>query len=129
MCIFLIHTVCPRSSDPFYIVTNYIKWVTTSWTCSVFIKISLLYTHVQTKREVHGGCHGILLLVPSINNIVGTRQTLCRDKTVDEEDPDSFFLFEKLLVIVFVVALCQLQEDPNPSYEILLVLVFICGAL
>ena len=67
--------------------------------------------------------------MPSINNIVGTRQTLCRDKTVDEEDPDSFFLFEKLLVIVFVVALCQLQEDPNPSYEILLVLVFICGAL
>ena len=26
------HTVCPRSSDPFYIVTYYIKWVTTSWT-------------------------------------------------------------------------------------------------
>ena len=22
-------TVCPRSSDPFYVVTNYIKWVTT----------------------------------------------------------------------------------------------------
>ena len=67
--------------------------------------------------------------MPSINNIVGNRQTLCRDKTVDEEDPDYFFLFEKLLVIVFVVALCHLQEDPNPSYEIRLVLVFICGAL
>ena len=25
-------TVCPRSSDPFYIVTYYIKWVTTSLT-------------------------------------------------------------------------------------------------
>ena len=25
-------TVCPRSSDPFYIVTYYIKLVTTSWT-------------------------------------------------------------------------------------------------
>ena len=24
-------TVCPGSSDPFYIVTYYIKWVTTSW--------------------------------------------------------------------------------------------------
>ena len=24
-----IYTVCPRSSDPFYIVTYYIKWVTT----------------------------------------------------------------------------------------------------
>ena len=28
------YTVCPRSSDPFYIVTYYIKWVTTSWTYS-----------------------------------------------------------------------------------------------
>ena len=28
-------TVCPRSSDPFYIVCNYIKWVTTSWTYSM----------------------------------------------------------------------------------------------
>ena len=25
-------TVCPGSSDPFYIVTYYTKWVTTSWT-------------------------------------------------------------------------------------------------
>ena len=24
------HTVCPRSSDPFYVETYYIKWVTTS---------------------------------------------------------------------------------------------------
>ena len=24
-----LFTVCPRSSDPFYIVTYYIKWVTT----------------------------------------------------------------------------------------------------
>ena len=25
-------SVCPGSSDPLYIVTYYIKWVTTSWT-------------------------------------------------------------------------------------------------
>ena len=25
-------TICPRSSDPFYIVTYYSKWATTSWT-------------------------------------------------------------------------------------------------
>ena len=25
------NTVCPKSSDPFCIVTYYIKWVTTSW--------------------------------------------------------------------------------------------------
>ena len=28
------YTVCPRSSDPFYIISYYIKWVTTSWTNS-----------------------------------------------------------------------------------------------
>ena len=27
-----IYTVCPRSSDQFYIVSYYIKWVSTSWT-------------------------------------------------------------------------------------------------
>ena len=33
-------TVCPRSSDPFYIVSYYIKLVTISWTCSmIFHKI------------------------------------------------------------------------------------------
>ena len=30
-----INTVCPRSSDPFYLVSFYIKWVTTSWTYSI----------------------------------------------------------------------------------------------
>ena len=29
-------TVCPRSCDPFYIVTYHIKWVTTSWTDGIF---------------------------------------------------------------------------------------------
>ena len=28
------YTVCPGSSDPFYIVSWYIKWVTTAWTHS-----------------------------------------------------------------------------------------------
>ena len=28
-------TVCPRSSESFYIVTYYMKWVTTSWTGSI----------------------------------------------------------------------------------------------
>ena len=27
-----VSTVCPGSSDPFYIVSYYIKWDTTSWT-------------------------------------------------------------------------------------------------
>ena len=28
------HTLCPRRSNPFYIVCYYLKWVTTSWTDS-----------------------------------------------------------------------------------------------
>ena len=27
--------MCPGSSDPFYVVTYYIKWVTTSWTYGI----------------------------------------------------------------------------------------------
>ena len=27
-----INTICPGSSDPVYIVTYYVNWVTTSWT-------------------------------------------------------------------------------------------------
>ena len=29
------HTICPISSDPFYIVTYYMKLVNTSWTYSI----------------------------------------------------------------------------------------------
>ena len=36
------HTVCPRSSDPFYIVTHYVNWVTTSWAYSMFNTYDLL---------------------------------------------------------------------------------------
>ena len=34
-----LYTVChcPGSSDPFYVVTYYINWVTTSWTHSIWI--------------------------------------------------------------------------------------------
>ena len=35
----LIHTVCPRSSYPFYIVTYCLKWITTSWTYSTCTQI------------------------------------------------------------------------------------------
>ena len=39
----LLNTVCPRSSDPFYIVIYYIKWVTTSWTIGQ-LQISIFFT-------------------------------------------------------------------------------------
>ena len=31
-CTIYYDTICPRSSNPCYIVTYYINWVTTSWT-------------------------------------------------------------------------------------------------
>ena len=34
-------TVCQRSSDPFYLVTYYIKWVTTSWTHSIIYNMDI----------------------------------------------------------------------------------------
>ena len=42
--------VCPRSSDPFYVVTYYIKWVT--------IDVCGLSTHLMlmcVKRRIMGG--------------------------------------------------------------------------
>ena len=56
----IYYTVCPRSSDPFYGGTYYIKWVTTSWTysskqensgskCLTNVSCSLInYTHTHT---------------------------------------------------------------------------------
>ena len=36
-------TICPRSSYPFYVERYYIKWVTTSWTHSMKIKVYQLF--------------------------------------------------------------------------------------
>jgi len=38
-----LDTVCPRSSDPFYVVTYCIKWVTTSWTYSMTLAVQCIY--------------------------------------------------------------------------------------
>ena len=40
-------TVRPRISDPFYIESNCIKWVTTSWTNSIFEKENLKLVNEQ----------------------------------------------------------------------------------
>ena len=39
----VVYTVFPGSSDPFYIVSYYIKWVTTSWT----------YSKINYKTEIY----------------------------------------------------------------------------
>ena len=33
-----MYTVCPGSSDPFYVVTYNTKWVNTSWTYSMILQ-------------------------------------------------------------------------------------------
>ena len=43
-------TVCPRSSDPFYVVSYYINWVTTSWTYGIvkyLIQIKWQRSHMK----------------------------------------------------------------------------------
>ena len=50
------HTVCPGSSGPFYIVTYYIKWVTTSLTYRKSAHISQLilsYGHFYCNNILH----------------------------------------------------------------------------
>ena len=42
------HTVCPRSSDRFYMVTYYIKWVTTSWTHNISLVEPVLCIKVSS---------------------------------------------------------------------------------
>ena len=36
----IFSTAFPRNSDPFYIVSTYMKWVTTSWTYRMYAKAS-----------------------------------------------------------------------------------------
>ena len=44
--IWLNHTVCPMSTDPFFVVNYYIKWVTTSWTCNT-VYVLFFYEHIR----------------------------------------------------------------------------------
>ena len=45
--------ICPRRSDPFYKVTCYIKWVTTSWTDSIKFVCTL--------------CDMFVIIAPNVN--------------------------------------------------------------
>ena len=60
------NTVCPRSRDPFHVVTNYIKWVTTSWTYSIlYFFLWNISTELNEKQSNHQifknevNCHNI----------------------------------------------------------------------
>ena len=47
----ILYTVCPRSSDLFYIVTYYIKQVTTSWTYSIITRDTLTYCGGKNRKR------------------------------------------------------------------------------
>ena len=71
-------TICPRSSDPFYKVSYYIKWVTTSWTHSTSQMFSGTYQVLETKFRIHllvESRFGLYLNLPTSN-----RHYSCRHK-------------------------------------------------
>ena len=45
-------TVCPRSKDPFYVVTYSIKWVTTSWTDGICVQFLRIYEKTGQDRAL-----------------------------------------------------------------------------
>ena len=44
-------TVCPRISDPFYIVSYYVKWVTTSWTHGTCLPLPTHTVHIPERKR------------------------------------------------------------------------------
>ena len=61
--------MCPRSLGPFYKITNYIKWVKTSWTYREFIKCNFdPYSYTLSRRVAdlnpHLGLRKLVLLIP-----------------------------------------------------------------
>ena len=68
-------TVCQRSSDPFYIVSYYIKWVTTSWThsmiqqfcCCLFVDFLSIQKNVFTKSTTLKVLHKNVLFLSYLN--------------------------------------------------------------
>ena len=49
--VFYSYTVFPGSSDPFCIVTYYIKWVTTSWTHSTVLFLIMFFFRCFNLRQ------------------------------------------------------------------------------
>ena len=87
-CSMQLHTVCPRSSDPFYVVTYYVKWVTTSWTYSIihdvfFYGLSLVFCVICIVYVFYIFCLACFFLIIKKLIIVTT----------------IFIFFEKLLII------------------------------
>ena len=50
--LWFLNTVCPRSSDPFYIVSYYLKWVSTFWTYSMCLLILYVQAVVTIQKKI-----------------------------------------------------------------------------
>ena len=68
-------TVCPRRSDPFYLVSYNIKWITTSWTYSIIFK----YFHPSTLCVVRRRCW----LIFQTQNAGEPRRYQLQDRLID----------------------------------------------
>ena len=65
MNVLLYDTVCPTSIDPFYIVTYYTKWATTSWTSSICCK-SFLFLAAKNPAKF---CLATVSCLPSVESV------------------------------------------------------------
>ena len=54
-------TVCPRSIDPFYVITYYIKWVTTSLAYSISPR-SIFIVYSEYKMAKTSWTYGIVVI-------------------------------------------------------------------
>ena len=81
-------TVCPESSDPFYKITYYIKWVVTSWTYGTYT----YYKYLFYLRCIF--CLGQVYLVEGDDFIV-----LSEDPAEESEPPPPPSKFRKVKAI------------------------------
>ena len=70
----ILYTVCPGSSDLLYLVSYYIKWVTTSWTYSI-TQDGTKYAHMVAKHlgtnhsELYVSERDALNIIPNLPHI------------------------------------------------------------
>ena len=91
------HTMCPRSSGPFYVVTYYIKWYTTSWTYSM----SNMNFTIKSKGNRKQFSYNRRLLVKSY-----------------EVNSTYYLIIENLLCLKFGYMWTLLLSTPNPHASV-----------
>ena len=69
-------TACPGSSHPFYVVTYYIKWVSTAWAHSTSeqnqgASLSCLYIKKKSTKKILNGNYYYQIIVIILNYGIG----------------------------------------------------------